>query len=42
MEQKVDPKYIKDDLLKTAVLTFISLAVIAALYLLRDQIPYFK
>ena len=38
--QRVDPKFIKTDLLKTAVLAIAALAVIAALYLLRNQIPF--
>lgn len=38
--RRVDPKYIKKDLIKTAVLSLLALAVIAALYLLRNQIPF--
>ena len=38
--QRVDPKFIKKDLLKTAVMAIAALAVIAALYLLRNQIPF--
>jgi hypothetical protein len=39
--QRVDPKFIKKDLLKTAILAIAALAVITALYLLRSQIPFF-
>lgn len=38
--RKVAPKFIKADLLKTIVLSLAALAVIAALYLLRNQIPF--
>ena len=38
--RKVAPKFIKADLLKTTVLSLIALAVIATLYLLRNQIPF--
>jgi hypothetical protein len=38
--RKVEPRFIKKDLLKTAVLALISLATIGLLYLLRDQIPF--
>lgn len=37
--QSVDPKYIKSDLIKTGVLTLISIVIITLLYLLRNQIP---
>ena len=38
--KKVAPKFIKADLLKTTTFALIALAVIAALYLLRDKIPF--
>lgn len=37
--QSVDPKYIKSDLIKTGVLTLISIGIITLLYILRNQIP---
>ncbi len=39
--QRVDSKFIKADLLRATILTLISLAVIAILYIFRNQIPFF-
>lgn len=38
--RRVDPKYIKKDLLKTALLSVLALAIILVLYLMRSQIPF--
>lgn len=38
--QRVDQKFIKKDLLKTALLSLAALLLIAIIYLLRNQIPF--
>lgn len=38
--RRVDPKYIKKDLLKTALLSVLAFAIILVLYLIRSQIPF--
>ncbi len=39
--QRVNPKFTKADLKKTAVLSLFALAIIFVLYLLRARIPFF-
>jgi hypothetical protein len=38
--QKVDPKYIKADLIKAGVLTVLAIGIILAAYIFRDLIPF--
>lgn len=38
--RRVDPKFIKADLLKTALLSVLAIAAILVLYLLRSRIPF--
>ncbi|MDP1710538.1 MAG: hypothetical protein Q8L46_01190 [candidate division WWE3 bacterium] len=38
--RRVDPKFIKADLLKTALLSVLAIAFILVLYLLRSRIPF--
>ncbi|NIT04556.1 hypothetical protein GTO10_06720 [Candidatus Saccharibacteria bacterium] len=39
--QRVDPKYIKKDLVKAGILTALFLGIIVMLYALKDKIPFF-
>ncbi len=39
--QRVDPKFIKKDLLKTGLLSLLALLLILILYLLRNKIAFF-
>lgn len=39
--QRVDPKFIKADLIRAAVLTLVSLVALALLYIFRNWIPFF-
>ncbi len=38
--QRVDPRYIKSDLIKAGILTAVAVGIVFAVYMLRDQIPF--
>ena len=38
--QRVNPKYIKEDLIKAGILTAIAIGIVFAFYVLKGQIPF--